>query len=631
VDVLRRTPARLPRGDEEQLAGMRFRVKIGLVLLAVGVLPVALLGFASWTVSRDELQRTVGRMQTQAAGDLALFTDRFVSTSVERLRLAVAPILFDDYSLGELSAVLSIPYRQLPFVSILAVVNEESAPVAGPVFVERAEDADADREPIASADLDLFVAHLPRAPPQNGATALSEPYRRNGPLKLAVALRIGARRTLAAELSLREVEARLAELSSPTSVAYLVDPKGEPIAGVTDPLAPDERRLSEVGFARDMAWSRLLYRSDGQRWLAAFSPVPRLRWGAVVAQPMTVAFRAAEKLRLYTIWAAVGALAVALFIGVLLERTVTQPVAQLSRAAAAIAEGRHDDLPTPAKGGDELADLARAFAHMAGELRRRDVEIHGWNRELQKRVEERTQELKAAEDQILRTRRLAALGSLGAGLAHELNNPMTAIVGYLAILRKQLPLGGQHAEMIAAAQEQAARVTRVVEELRSFADQERTTQGQRFRLQKPVQDALALHEHRFRAAGIRVTTRFEERLPDAQGDPVQIQQVVAHLLDNAINAMPGGGALEVTLSSVAGDALRLRISDTGKGIPVTIRERIFDPFFTTKDDPERLGLGLSVSHSIVEAHHGKIVVDSAEGAGAAVTVLLPAAAAAHLA
>ena len=95
--------------------------------------------------------------------------------------------------------------------------------------------------------------------------------------------------------------------------------------------------------------------------------------------------------------------------------------------------------------------------------------------------------------------------------------------------------------------------------------------------------------------------------------------------------MPGGGALEVSVGAIAGDALRLRIADNGKGIPVTIRERIFDPFFTTKDDPERVGLGLSVSHSIVESHHGKIVVDSAEGAGSAVTVLLPAATSAHLA
>ncbi len=382
-----------------------------------------------------------------------------------------------------------------------------------------------------------------------------------------------------------------------------------------------------------MAWSRLLDRADGRRWLAAFSPVPQLRWGAVVAQHMAVAFRAAERLRIYTLWAAAGAVAVALLIGAALGRAVTRPVAELSRAAAAsIAEGRYGELPAARKGGDELAGLARAFGSMAGEIRRRDEEIRLWNRELQDRVEERTAELKAAEDQILRTRRLAALGSLGAGLAHELNNPMTAIVGYLAILRRSsAPAKGEQAEMLTAALEQAGRVTRVVEELRSFADQERATGGVRFPLERPVHEALALFEDRFRAAGIRLTTRFEGQLPEAQGDPVQIQQVVSHLLDNAVNAMPGGGALEVSLGSISGEALRLRIADTGKGIPATMRERIFDPFFTTKEDPGRVGLGLSVSNSIVEAHHGKIVVDSAEGAGAAVTVLLPAAAAAHLA
>ncbi|HVO19307.1 MAG TPA: ATP-binding protein [Anaeromyxobacter sp.] len=611
---------------------MRFRLKIALVLLPVGLAPVALLGSVSWRVSRDELQHTVGRMQTRAAGDLALFTDRFVADSVERLRLAVAPILFDDYSPGELSTVLSLPFRQLPFVTILAVVSDQGAPVAGPVFVERPEAADAGREAVAPADLDLFVAHLPRAPAQAGATALSEPYRRGGPLKLAVALRVGEGRTVAAELSLHEVETRLSDLTTPTSVAYLVDGKGDPIAGVQGGLTAEERRLSEHGFEKEEAWSRLLDRGDGQRWLAAFSPVPRLGWGAVVAQAAAVAFRAAERLRLYTLWAAGAAVAVAFLIGAALERTVTRPVARLSRAAASIAASRWDELPPAAPaGGDELADLGRAFAAMAGELRRRDDEIRGWNRELQDRVEERTRELKAAEDQILRTRRLAALGSLGAGLAHELNNPMTAIVGYLAILRRQVPPQSDEAKMIAAAQEQAARVTRVVEELRSFADQERTTGGVRFPLERPVHAALALFEDRFRAAGIKLTTRIDRPLPEAQGDPVQIQQVVSHLLDNAVNAMPNGGALEVTVGSIGGEALRLRIADTGRGIPVPLRERIFDPFFTTKEDPGRMGLGLSVSHSIVEAHHGKIVVDSAEGAGASVTVLLPSAAAAHLA
>ncbi|MGC3999931.1 MAG: ATP-binding protein [Anaeromyxobacter sp.] len=209
---------------------------------------------------------------------------------------------------------------------------------------------------------------------------------------------------------------------------------------------------------------------------------------------------------------------------------------------------------------------------------------------------------------------------------------MTAITGYLAILRKQLPAGSGEAEMITRAQEQAGRVTRVVEDLRAFADQERSLQGPPFPLARPVRAALALYADRFRAAGIRLTARIDEDLPETQGDPVQLQQVVAHLLENAINAMPGGGALEVSLGAVDGEALRLRVADTGKGIPLTLRERIFDPFFTTKDDRERVGLGLSVSHSIVEAHHGRIFVESEEGAGSAFTVLLPAAtAAAHLA
>ena len=208
---------------------------------------------------------------------------------------------------------------------------------------------------------------------------------------------------------------------------------------------------------------------------------------------------------------------------------------------------------------------------------------------------------------------------------------MTAITGYLAILRKQTPAGTAQSDMIATAQEQATRMSRVVEELRSFADQERVGSGQRFSLDHTITSALALYEDRLRASGISLTTRLDERVPDAQGDPVQIQQVIAHLIENAINAMPKGGQLDVSLGTVDGDALRLRIADTGPGIPAAIRERIFDPFFTTKERRGQVGLGLSVSHSIVEAHHGQILVESAEGEGAAITVLLPAAAQAHLA
>ena len=615
---------------------MRFGAKIGLVLLAAGVLPVALLGLVSYTVSRNELQRTVGRMQTQAAEDLALFTERTVTSSLENLDLSTAALLpLDDFAQSELTQILQIPYRQLQFVSIIALVNDRNVPVAGPVF-ERRPDRDpalAGREPVTDADLDLFSRRIPATPPAAGSTAMTEPYRSDrGPLRIAVAHRLGPDRSVVAEIVLRDVEARIAELSGGTGIAYLVDGKGEILAhGAADGrLTEEERHLSEIGFGKGISWSRTVHRADGARWLAAFAPVRKYGWGAVVAQPTAIAFGAAERLLFYTVAWSVAGLVLAVAFGYLLARRVTQPIQRLSRAAAAVAAGDYA-APVHPDGRDELADLGRAFVSMTSEIRRRDEEIRAFNAELKTRVDERTAELKAAQDQILRTRRLAALGSLGAGLAHELNNPMTAITGYLAILRKNAPAGGPQAEMIARAQEQAGRVARVVEDLRSFADQERSTSGQRFSLGRTVSSALSLYEERLRSSGIDLTTRIDERLPDAQGDPLQIQQVVAHLVENAINAMPSGGKLEVSLGTVGGDALRLRVADNGKGIPATIRERIFDPFFTTKGQQGQVGLGLSVSHSIVEAHHGRIVVESEEGMGAAITVLLPAAVAAHLA
>jgi two-component system NtrC family sensor kinase len=615
---------------------MRFGGKIGLVLLAVGVVPVALLGLVSYTVSRDELQRTVGRMQTQGAEDLALFTERTVTSSLDNLNLSTAALLpLDDFARSELTQILQIPYRQLPFVTIIALVNDKNVPIAGPVFERRPEQdpALAGREPVTDTDLDLFSKKLPLPPAATSATAMTAPYRSNaGGLRIAVSHRLGPNRSIVAEIVLRDIEARIAELSSGTGIAYLVDGKGDVLAhGAGERrLTDEERHLSDVGFGKGISWSRLVHRGDGTRWLAAFAPVRKYGWGVVVAQPMGIAFGAAERLRSYTFtWAAAG-LVLAVALGYLLARRVTEPIQRLSRAAGAVAAGDYG-APLALEGRDELADLGRAFVSMTAEIRRRDEEIRAWNAQLQTRVEERTAELKAAQDQILRTRRLAALGSLGAGLAHELNNPMTAITGYLAILRKQSAPDSPQAEMISRAQEQAGRVARVVEDLRSFADQERVVSGQRFSLGRTVDSALSLYEERLRSSRIDLTKKIDEKLPDAQGDPVQIQQVVAHLVENAINAMPGGGKLEVSLGTVDGDALRLTVADTGKGIPAPIRERIFDPFFTTKGQQGRVGLGLSVSHSIVEAHHGRIVVESQEGMGAAITVLLPAAATAHLA
>ncbi|HYY51557.1 MAG TPA: ATP-binding protein, partial [Myxococcales bacterium] len=136
-----------------------------------------------------------------------------------------------------------------------------------------------------------------------------------------------------------------------------------------------------------------------------------------------------------------------------------------------------------------------------------------------------------------------------------------------------------------------------------------------------------------RQVGIEVLAELDAPLREAEGDPIQIEQVVEHLVRNAMHAMPAGGQLRVSVGAVGGDSLKLVVADTGRGIAPGVRERIFDPFFSTKDSGfgKGAGLGLSISHSIVEAHHGRILVDSTEGRGATFTVVLPAAPApAHL-
>jgi signal transduction histidine kinase len=215
-------------------------------------------------------------------------------------------------------------------------------------------------------------------------------------------------------------------------------------------------------------------------------------------------------------------------------------------------------------------------------------------------------------------------------VAHELNNPLTAIAGLVALARGDLE-GTPHAETLRLVQEQTRRVSKIVADLRVFAESERSSAGRRFALDGPIRFALEQHGDELRARNIVLSTDVRPGLREAQGDPAQIGQVVSHLVRNAIQAMPAGGELRIALTDVAGDALKLTVSDTGKGIPAVLHERIFDPFFTTKAEPGQVGLGLSLAHSIVEAHHGKLFVDSAEGRGATFTIVLPAAAlAAHL-
>jgi two-component system, NtrC family, sensor kinase len=588
---------------------MQFRSKIFTVLALVGVVPAALLGSLSFSINRAELERTVGSAQTRVAEEAARACERFVAQAAESLRLSASILPLHDLTGEELATVLRITYRQLEFLDALWLPG-------GPVVFEAGNGRPA-------PDLDMLQREAPIRLAAHAGLAIGRPYAAlDGSMRLPVALRLEGERILAAELSLAQLSRQMRQTSQGGTVAYLATREGRVLAQPEHfELSPEERALL-AGTAPDP----VLRRVDGHRWLARAAPVGTLGWLVVVAQRESLALRPAALVRQYTLfWVAVS-LVLVLVLGALLSRRITEPVKQLREGVQALRLGRA--LAAQADSDDEIGELARSFNQMAGEIVRRDEEIRRWNSELQQRVDERTAELKTAQDQILRARRLAALGSLGAGMAHELNNPVTAITGVAALLRAELA-GTPQEESLRTLQEQARRVSNIVGNLRAFTDQERAQPGRRFPLHSSVLAALDLYEEQMRASGISLSTDIHSC--EAQGDPAQIQEAIAHLVQNAIAAMPEGGTLKVTLGDVNGDALKLSVSDSGKGIPAAMRDRIFDPFFTTKDGAGAVGLGLSISHSIVEAHHGKLLVDSAEGRGATFTIVLPAAAAAaHL-
>ncbi len=218
--------------------------------------------------------------------------------------------------------------------------------------------------------------------------------------------------------------------------------------------------------------------------------------------------------------------------------------------------------------------------------------------------------------------RLATIGQLAAGVAHELNEPLANILGFAQLLEAQPEVGDRARGDVRQIVTASLYAREVIRKLMLFARQTPPQRG-RVDVNGVVADALALVESRCQRSGIEVQRSLSADLPPLVGDAAQIQQVVVNLLVNAIQAMPAGGRLQVTTESrPAGTAIL--INDSGVGIPPEDLDKIFLPFFTTKEVGHGTGLGLAVVHGIVSAHRGTVTVTSRLDQGTRVEVVLPA-------
>jgi two-component system NtrC family sensor kinase len=303
---------------------------------------------------------------------------------------------------------------------------------------------------------------------------------------------------------------------------------------------------------------------------------------------------------------------------------IVGPVAALVEGTRRVA--RDDlDVEIEVHSGDELGLLARSFNDMTRALRRLQDELEDVLRGLETHLEARTDELKEAHEQLVRTEKLSALGKLSASVAHEINNPLAGILTFAKLVSRTLgegpPDDSKRAHLqrnLALIERETQRCSSIVKNLLDFA-RERPMQPRPLDPRAPLDEALSLLDDQLRTHGIALERNLAA-VPEVVADFGQLRQAFVNIAFNACEAMGTSGRLRVTTRD-AGDAVEVVISDTGPGIPPERLSKIFDPFFTTKE--KGTGLGLSVVYGIVERHGGTIAVDSEVGRGTVFTIRLP--------
>ncbi|MEJ2707526.1 MAG: GAF domain-containing protein [Anaerolineales bacterium] len=253
------------------------------------------------------------------------------------------------------------------------------------------------------------------------------------------------------------------------------------------------------------------------------------------------------------------------------------------------------------------------------------ISIH--NAHLFQELEQRIEAQKQAEKSLMRSTRLAAVGEIAAGVAHELNNPLTTITGFVELALQELPEEFPQREELQIVIDEAQRARGVVRRLLDFARQSDNLRSLTD-LNQLVEEVVSLTQLSTKVSRINIKINLDEAVPRISADPNQIKQVFLNLIQNAIQAMPDGGelTLETQPNECDGKAgVMIFVKDSGHGISEEDQERIFDPFYTTRPVGSGTGLGLSVSYGIVMDHEGQIDFSSKEGEGSCFSVWLPAA------
>jgi len=313
----------------------------------------------------------------------------------------------------------------------------------------------------------------------------------------------------------------------------------------------------------------------------------------------------------------------------LLTRYLVKPLERLIKVTEDITEGYFPQ-NLEATGRNEIGTLSASLSRMTDRLREDQKQIEQYVHSL----EESNRQLKKAQDEVLCSEKLASVGKLAAGVAHEIGNPIGIILGYIEVLRHNMSQHKENLDTLRRIENEIMRIDKTIRELLCFSHPRKVSLHP-IQVNPLIKETASLISHQKAFRSIELELKLQEKLPPIMADEQQFQQVMINLFINAMDAMPNGGKLTITSeqqsdvtnlshapSNLSG--VKITVRDTGRGIKREHLNRVFDPFYTTKDPGKGTGLGLSVCLRIVESFGGTISVTSSPDKGTIFTTILPA-------
>jgi two-component system NtrC family sensor kinase len=318
-------------------------------------------------------------------------------------------------------------------------------------------------------------------------------------------------------------------------------------------------------------------------------------------------------------------ISISLFI--ILYKFVSKPVSLLDEGMHRLGKGELGHV-IEIDSDDEMGLLAKTFNSMAGDIKKYKENMENWTRALEDEVQKKTNEIMKAHDQLINAEKLASLGRMAAGVAHELNSPLTGIVTFAHLMLKRMPPENKtDREDLEVIIEQAERCSKIIKSLLGFS--RKTSAEKAFvNINTLMESTISMLRNQAKFHNIKFSMQFDDAIPQISTDPNQLQQVFINLLINAADAMNERGQVIVATHMISDTVsekryVEIEFTDTGPGIPEEHLGKVFEPFFTTKPVGKGTGLGLAVSYGIIKKHGGNIFVRSELGKGASFFVRLP--------